>query len=324
MITPNFVPTNYSYQQVIHELRLLDSFTFLPNYGNMGDIVIAQAEYQFFDQFNFQYNIFDETVPESLVYGGGGMFVKNWQHCYQWLLELFQKNEIKKIIILPSSFYDCPDFLQVIDERFIIFCREKQSYDYLASSNKKAKYYLEHDMAFFLKSDFLKTRNIKYLAYKNVYDKLVSSLNKLGEINDFKIAYFMRIDSEAVLGQQDFNSLQTLDLSSSICSDSRNKNECNFYSKLFIATIDIADIIVTDRLHVGICSMLLGKEVFLIDNSYRKVSEVYRQSMQNIPSVHFVEDIRFLSDEINKCIENNKIRLTASTKNLNIMGDFLS
>jgi exopolysaccharide biosynthesis predicted pyruvyltransferase EpsI len=324
LITPNFVPTDYLYQQVIHELSLLNRFTFLPNYGNMGDIVIAQAEYQFFDQFNFQYNIFDGTVPENLVLSGCGVFVKNWQHCYQWKLELLQKREIKKIIILPSSFYDCPDLLKVIDERFIIFCREEQSYNYLVSSNKKAKYYLEHDMAFFLKSDFMKTRNAKYLVYKEVYDKIISSLISLREMKGFKIAYFLRTDSEKKVQQQNLDLLQTMDLSESICSDSSNKNDCNFYSKLFLAAIDNADIIVTDRLHVGIGSMLMGKEVFLIDNYYGKVSGVYRHSMKNKSTVHFIDDICFLSDEINKCIENKKIRFTASTKNLNLIRKFLS
>ncbi|MDR2763136.1 MAG: polysaccharide pyruvyl transferase family protein [Planctomycetaceae bacterium] len=295
----------------------------MPNYGNMGDIIIAQAEYQLFDKFNFQYKIFDETITENLVYGGGGIFVKNWCHCYQWLLELFQKTELQKIIILPSSFYDCPDLLEIIDERFIIFCREQQSYDYLVQSNKKAKYYLENDMAFFLKSNFLKTRNTRRLDYRNVYDKLVLSLIDLREVNGFKIAYFLRADSEKKVHQQDFDLLQTIDLSNSINSDSSNKNDCNFYSKLFLAAIDSADIIVTDRLHVGIGSMLLGKEVFLIDNSYGKVSEVYRYSMQNIARVHFIDDICFLSDEINNRVKNEKIRITANTKNLNRIGKFL-
>jgi exopolysaccharide biosynthesis predicted pyruvyltransferase EpsI len=85
-----------------------------------------------------------------------------------------------------------------------------------------------------------------------------------------------------------------------------------------------ADIIVTDRLHVGIGSMLLGKEVFLIDNSYGKISEVYRHSMQSIARVHFIDDICFLSDEINNRVKNEKIRITANTKNLNRIGKFVS
>jgi exopolysaccharide biosynthesis predicted pyruvyltransferase EpsI len=289
----------------------------------MGDIIIAQSEYQFFDQFNFQYDIFDGTVTENLVYGGGGIFVKNWQHCYQNILELFRKTEIKKIIILPSSFYDCSDLLEVVDERFIIFCREKQSYDYLVSSNKKAKYYLDNDMAFGLKNNFMQTCNNRYIVYKNVYDKLILPLIKLKEIQGFKIAYFLRTDSEAKINRQDLDLLQTLDLSVSICSDSRNKNECNFYSKLFFAAIDVADIIVTDRLHVGIGAMLLGKDVFLMDNYYGKISGVYQQSVKDISKIHFVDDICLLFDEINKCINSGKIKHTANINNLNLIGKFL-
>ena len=49
------------------------------------------------------------------------------------LKQIIKANQehVKKIIILPSSFYECQELIDCLDERFVIFCREKQSYRYM-------------------------------------------------------------------------------------------------------------------------------------------------------------------------------------------------
>ncbi len=49
-----------------------------------------------------------------------------------------------------------------------------------------------------------------------------------------------------------------------------------------------ADIVVTDRLHVAVMCHKAGVEVYMLDNSYRKLSGVYRQSMAGNPLVHLL------------------------------------
>ena len=51
-------------------------------------------------------------------------------------------------MILPSSFYKCDDVVNSFDERFTIYCRDQQSFDYCTSLNKRAKFILHNDMAF--------------------------------------------------------------------------------------------------------------------------------------------------------------------------------
>ena len=59
---------------------------------------------------------------------------------------------------------------------------------------------------------------------------------------------------------------------------------------------------ITDRLHVGLVSSLLGKEVYLLDNSYKKVSGIYEYSMQSYKNTHIVSSL----NEV--CIDNLKTK----------------
>jgi exopolysaccharide biosynthesis predicted pyruvyltransferase EpsI len=52
--------------------------------------------------------------------------------------------------------------------------------------------------------------------------------------------------------------------------------------------INEVDVVVTDRLHVGVGAALLGKHLVWLDNSYGKVHGVYQNSMAHIPHIHFV------------------------------------
>lgn len=49
-----------------------------------------------------------------------------------------------------------------------------------------------------------------------------------------------------------------------------------------------ADLIVTDRLHVGLPGAVLGKRVVLVEAGYHKLGGVYRQSLSRCPNVNFV------------------------------------
>lgn len=57
------------------------------------------------------------------------------------------------------------------------------------------------------------------------------------------------------------------------------------YAESFIANYDT---VYSTRLHGGILAMLMGKQTFLIDNSYGKISGVYNKWMQQIPNVSLI------------------------------------
>ena len=63
------------------------------------------------------------------------------------------------------------------------------------------------------------------------------------------------------------------------------------WCKIFLSIIDSTDIVVTDRLHVGIGAFLMGKTVYVYDNNYGKVSGVYDTTLGCYDSVHLVSSI---------------------------------
>ena len=321
---PFYSPADFAPNEILQELQPLGNFTYLPNGGNMGDLIIAIAEYQLFGKHKLTYEIFRGcSCSENLVIGGGGGFVRYWN--YQRKSKVIQKNKhLKRIVILSSSFYDCPDFLEIVDERFTIFCREQKSRDYLLSAGVKGKIILSHDMAFFLSGDFQEVEARSYYRFKEIWQQITASVSKLTQQGGYTVAYFLRTDSESATDWKKISVRPTLDLSLCVpSSDARCPCDAVFYGKLFFAGIDTADIVVTDRLHVGISSMLLGKEVFLLDNSYGKVSGVYERSMKQCSRVHFIRDVRDLPGLLERTINAGQIRRTASKENLARIGAVL-
>ena len=49
-------------------------------------------------------------------------------------------------------------------------------------------------------------------------------------------------------------------------------------------------VVSTDRLHVGIGSMLVGADVELYDNTYGKISSVYNNSLTEFGNVTLMQD----------------------------------
>ena len=94
-------------------------------------------------------------------------------------------------------------------------------------------------------------------------------------------ARFLRTDDEKN------NSYEShYDLSLAFGSREMSKNDTRFATILMLSVVDLFETIITDRLHVGIAGALMGKEVYLLDNTYRKISGVYKQTLCKYPSIH--------------------------------------
>jgi len=70
-----------------------------------------------------------------------------------------------------------------------------------------------------------------------------------------------------------------------ISTDSRQY--IDFLTKAMLCAVDSVDVVISDRLHVCIAGALMGKQVYMLDNSYGKLSNVYEYSMKDNPNVHF-------------------------------------
>lgn len=311
-------------------IKGFEDFYFYPNVGNMGDGIIAEAEFQILNNGKYNYKIVDNYSNSTfapceeynLVYGGGGLFVKYWN--YQKVLDIFKDKNLKNCIILPSSFYECDDVLECFDERFTVFCREAYSYNYCISKNKRAKFIQADDMAFSLNFDLhekydvqkiennlqkLKNKdvatlvNVIYPKIQKLYQNVQAALKENTVINSDKvrIGYLLRTDAEMKSEKVDFPSVDLSKFANSPCTDS---GVVSLISRVFIETLSSFDVIITDRLHIGLVSSLLGKEVYLLDNSYKKVSGIYEYSMQSYKNTHIVSSL----NEV--CIDNLKTKIT--------------
>lgn len=299
---------NVTLQNIIAELK---NFYFLANKGNLGDVLIACAEYQYFETNKFDYKIFDKNKmpkePFNLIYGGGGIWTKYYKDYYSDILDILKSPMLERCVILPSSFWECEDLMEILDYRFTVFCRDENSYNYCIQNNSQAKFYLADDMVvksnfdifrpqkFFcvnkfnpLNNNFKQKRSDTFLEYFKVY-------KRVKKIKPSRTGYLLRNDCERYykIGAKD-----AFDLSGFWGGECNDIGQSVLLGKTFLSAIDMFDIIVTDRLHVGICAAKLGKEVLLLDNTYKKISSVYNYSLKEMPNIHFVNKDTFKQELI--------------------------
>ena len=291
---------------VYEALASLGEFYFLPNKGNMGDYVIAASEFQFLEAKNLPYKVWNRKKdargkqPFSFVYGGGGIWVSNYRKDYQEFIKIFRSPHLEKAVILPSSFKDCDDLMEVLDERFTVFCREKRSFEYCRSKNSKARFILAHDMVIGADfSNFLRLyregENMRNAAgnsrlLRRTIEKvwpfwaqvLVRAESAVRQNQGNTVGWMLRRDSEstsAVVTDKGF------DLSSFCDGKACCKGMDVLATTLFLSVINAFPVVVTDRLHVAICAAKLGRQVVMLDNSYGKLSAVYEQSLSAMDNV---------------------------------------
>ena len=279
-----FYNYNIDNRKILNILRGIGHFVFIPNSGNLGDMVIAKACIDFFNNNKLNYTMYKTNMenPECIVYGGGGPWINEYYSSWKKWLPLFKT--AKRVIILPSSFNSCHNLVDILDERFTIFCREEQSYKYLKNQNTKAKIILDHDMAFRLEN---KSVNGKLLV--NNIDGYIALQRLLHCIPYPKtVIKYLRTDIESV----NKNVKTDIDISALCYGDEYSSIQyIEFCTRLFFAAIDAGDMIITDRLHVAIVASLLNKKVIMLDNFYNKLSNVYKHTMFENNNVTFQNKI---------------------------------
>ncbi len=263
---------------LLSALQQMDQFTYIPNPGNMGDMLIAFGTLGFFDENNIQYKMYTGNPDANIVYGGGGIWTHDYEQHWSKFLPVFK--QAKKVVILPSSFNNCQKLIDILDHRFTIFCREKRSYDYLKSQNTTAKIILDHDMAFRIKNSML----VREICFDQAETRLTTKL-RATKIN--RTEWFTRTDCECA-----GNYKSDMDLSSYVYgSETAPRQWINASAMLMLETVARARTVITDRLHVAIAASLVSSDVYMLDNTYGKLSAVYEHSMKDRPQVHFCKSI---------------------------------
>lgn len=281
----NFSPLAMDNRILLAQLKKLGEFTYVPNPGNMGDMLIASATLQFFDRKRLPYRMLDGERADVIVYGGGGIWTKDYEEWQPWILSLFA--DAKRILILPSSFNNCGMLVKALDSRFTVFCREKKSFDYLTAQKTGATVLLDHDMGFRLTPDILHGGIL--LKRKHEMDAARETAKRVSRMfHDMpKVFMAMRVDCESTGGHETDGDLSDCAHGEATAS----RMYIDFITKTMLAAVDSVDVVITDRLHVGIAGALMGKEVYLLDNSYGKLSSVYKHTLMGNPQVHFTDRI---------------------------------
>ena len=289
------------------ELQELGVFYYWPNEGNLGDYLIAEATRQLFRDCDLKWREYTPENPPAdesyvLVYGGGGRFVPHWGG-----MDLFQAHltrpQVRRCVILPHSITGVDAFVKALDERHTVFCREKKTLAYCTALNHQSRFILSHDLGLGLcveklpgclsmarpvEGDSAETlEQYKVLGsgmQAHVRFRMRQARVRL-RLTGLRVAFVLRTDSEKNCKAE---SEWAYDLSL-VYSGTCRETSCSIYLISMMADVlKPADVVVTDRLHVGIMSVLLGKEVYLLDNDYGKLSGVYENSLQNRPNVHLM------------------------------------
>lgn len=268
-IGPFDAPKSFCMQPVDGEsllavLRKMEPFTYVPNPGNAGDALIAAATLQFFERHGLHYRPFDGDYSGNVVLGGGGAFTAQYPKFVRRILRATKVSD--RVLVLPSTFRGVDGFLAAIDERFTVFARDEESFGYLRQSGTRARTLLGHDMSLFLTDEiFRRTVSVSVLE-RELQERLFKALaGKRGTLRA------MRTDMESAGSQQG-----DIDLSKFYYLSENSLPDWIFFGAcLFLRAIDRFDTIITDRLHVGIGAILLGKRLTWLDDRYHKIGNIY-------------------------------------------------
>ena len=282
---------------------------FFPNPGNAGDNLITTGTLQIFKdsdlyprhlEINLDRPVTLPDEPATLFYGGGGNFVPNYSHARLFFERYHQTNH--RLVLLPQTIRGNEDLLQQLGGNSHLFCRDQISYTHARRHASGANVYLDHDLALALRPDTTRwdfgllseplstiRLALSYLTKLTTGLSIIKveshqiALQFLHEIHRTRRARpngatlnAFRTDSEANSSQlPDGN----LDLSE-ICNPHSDDPILSKLAAVSMLTyVNQYTEIHTDRLHVAISGLLLGKKIRLFANNYDKNQSVLEHSL---------------------------------------------
>ena len=291
----------------------------LPYYTNIGDTLIWEGTLELLKKVPYkckgvcgwnEYPTSNIAGDNIILIQGGGYFGDVWRNGWQYALDGIRRYKNNKIIVLPQSIHYNDEFLSDADakylaefERLVICVRDKQSYDY-AKNHFANEVTLVPDMAFCIKKTYLDRWMVpssnKVLLLKRGDKELVSDNIVIPETNievhdwptmetttkaETRFAYIVAKLRKA---QRKLPSM------SSIFRRAEDEMYYRFYRKQMtsrgVSFLSFYKKVYTTRLHVLILSVLLGKEVYIIDNSYGKLSGCYYTWLKDVNGVYVFEN----------------------------------
>ena len=270
-------------------------FKLVPNRGNAGDALIETGQWQFFDAHGWSPALATRRQVrrgDNVLYAGGGNLVPEYRACAKFLAICLDAG-VASAVVLPHTIRGHEQLLGRLDSRFTLVCRDRRSLAWAGTHAPRARVMFAPDMALYIDPVLLFRRcearevgramarqnllNFNLLRYA-VWKRRIRAIRPGGD----GVLTIFRTDVES---RAELAGKPSMDLSNLYGSGYLSRAECDLVSRDFLATLDEADTIVTNRLHVGIGAVLLGKTVRLYDNSYGKIGDVYESSLRGYPAV---------------------------------------
>lgn len=288
----------------------------VPSHGNLGDHLLSVAGQQFFkDKFpqyrlilvtsadlyySIKYSLSSVREKDILCITGGG-FLGSLYGEENRFLEILRRYPDNKILVLPQTIYyeDNAKGKRMLSQavttyqthrNLYVTVRDQNSYDILRQSlmaGRETHIALTPDLALYLVYPSINNR-----------DGILWCMRKDLEIRDSNAAIVLELKrqvSDTGLQVSTTDTYVNYPVPLSI-EDTEVQKKLEQFSR--------AKLVITDRLHGMIYSVITGTPVIAMDNVSGKVGQVYKQWISHIPYVRFVNSSFDIVDAVSDLISN--------------------
>lgn len=288
----------------------------LPYYDNIGDSLIWEGTREFLREIpykclyyaskeTFRYRKLSKNV--IILLQGGGNFGDLYRRHSDFRMKILSLYPNNKIIILPQSvYYEKECFVESdakaysLHKNLIICAREHYSFDYI-KRHFQNKCLLVPDMAFFIDihkckvaSSMNRVLYLKRIDKELVSDNLLNCVPSNAEVHDWPTyeKSFKEVFRIEKLSYKVYKLLTLIGVKDKyrvrVDDWKRNYFYRKFYLRVGIDFLSPYSIIYTTRLHVMILGILLGKNLYLINNSSGKVVNYYETWLKDLDKVNVI------------------------------------
>lgn len=286
----------------------------LPYYTNIGDTLIWEGELAFLKKVPYRclgvcgWDDYPKTpVPENvlILITGGGYFGDIWRKAWCNVMQGIENNKENRIIVLPASIYYEDEAVREQDARYlsdfsnlVICARDSMSFS-LAQQYFRNEVLLVPDMAFCIPPSYLQqwTRpSNDFTLYLKRIDKELAHADTVIPEKKVDVHDWPTMES-MTMGERWFGRIvsRTDGLRRRVtCMDKplkcfKDRMYFHLYRRMMtsrgVAFVSGYRKVYTTRLHVMILSVLLQKEVHVIDNSYKKLSSFYHTWLEDCQGI---------------------------------------
>lgn len=315
----NYIEKISELRQIINNqlLPLVDSdyaYLELPYYENIGDTLIWEGTRIFLKQIKYKClysasftTFYNHKIPQgaTILLQGGGNFGDLWDEPHSFrkkIIELYPNN---KVIIFPQTvWYENQENIKV-DEIFfanypnVTMCaRDKVSFRFMQEHFPKNEILLVPDMAFFIDFDKfgkINTTKTERTLYAKRIDKELknnswsSFIPQNAEVHDWPAIEYKAPKyalADYIVGWLNFfANIKGIKPVNRLIDLMRAHFYRPQYIKDCVKFINQYDAVYSTRLHITIASIMMGKTVYLMDNSYGKNFSFYNTWLTDLDRV---------------------------------------